>query len=75
MEPAHDIGLYSEKLAAHEFRERGGKEDCGIERFQQDVLANWDGLAVWKSAAGWASEECSISHETQRAPAGSAVAP
>lgn len=40
MEPAHSIGLYGEKLAAHEFRKWGGKEDSGIERFQQDVLVD-----------------------------------
>ena len=40
MEPAHGIGLYCEKLAVHEFSEWGGKQDCGIERFQQDVLAD-----------------------------------
>jgi hypothetical protein len=40
VEPAHDIDLYGEELAVHEFREWGGKQDCGIERFQQDILAD-----------------------------------
>ena len=75
MEPAHGIGLYSKKLAAHEFREWGGKQDCGVECFQQDVLTKWYGLAVRKSATRWASEERSISYEAQRTSAGSAVAP
>jgi hypothetical protein len=40
VEPAHGIGLYGEKLAAHEFSEWCRKQDCGIERFQQYVLVD-----------------------------------
>ncbi len=59
----------------HELREWGCKQDCGIECFQQDILADRYGQAAWRTAAGWASKECSIRHETQGAPAVSAVAP
>ena len=43
MEATHGINLYGEKITAHNFREWSGKQDWGIERFQQNILADRHG--------------------------------
>ena len=75
METTHAINLYGEKIAAHKFREWSGKQDRGIERFQQNILADRHRQTVRETAASWTSKEHPLSHETQRTATGPAVAP
>jgi hypothetical protein len=65
VEPAHGVGLYGGKLAAHKFSEGCCKQDCGIEHFQQNILTDRSWQAVWWALAGWANEEGTVSSKIQ----------